>query len=127
MQIIFFSVKTAAAKLAKITQTAKLHFHHSDPLLFLVPDENAWKFLNQLLWTTPPESFLPHPSRLIHIRLHLDPQVPHVFNLCPQSIPHDGLKTIYELEDHSSPDRKALSEARYQSYKSLKLPIAVEN
>jgi DNA polymerase IIIc chi subunit len=123
MKIIFFPVTTTAAKLAKITQTAHLHFTRSDPLLFLVPDETAWKFLNELLWTMPPESFLPHPSKLIHIRLQLDPEVLSVFNLCPSAPPHDKLKTIYELEDYTSNEKKLLSEKRYQGYKALGLPI----
>lgn len=126
MNVIFFPIHTAPEKLSKITETARLHFTRSEPILFFVPDETAWKFLNELLWKIPPESFLPHPSKLIHIRLKLDPQVLAVFNLCPDPVPHNGLKTLYEFEDHSSPDRKQLSDAKYQTYKTLGLPIAFE-
>lgn len=125
-KIVFFPVRTSSAKLAAIVKVAHAHFERSEPLLFLVPDQNAWEFLDRLLWTTPPESFLPHPSKLLQIRLEVDGAFPTVCNLCPHPLFHEGIKTIYELEDHTSPDKHQLSEKRYHAYKDHSFQIVVQ-
>ncbi len=122
-KIIFFPVQTTPLKLAKICEIGKRHFEGKDPLLFLLPDQTAYDFLDRLLWASPPESFLPHPSKLIHLSLHVDPAYLTIFNLCPTPLASQGLKTIYEIEDHTSPDKRKLSELRYHSYKEQSLQI----
>jgi len=126
MRVVFFPVHTPVEKLKRLAQVADVHFKKADPLLFFVPDETAWKFVNELLWKLPPASFLPHPSKLLHIRLQLDAQVGTVFNLTPVALPSGCCKVVYEFEDATSPEKERLAKARYESYKGFGCPISVE-
>lgn len=126
-KIVFFPVRTNSAKLATLAQVAHTHFERKEPLLFLVPDQNAWEFLDRLLWSTPAESFLPHPSKLIQIRLEFDTACSTLFNLRPSPLIQEGAKTIYELEDHTSSDKHQLSEKRYHAYRDRSFQIIVEH
>jgi DNA polymerase IIIc chi subunit len=125
-RVTFFPVKTTAAKLTRIVNVAAAHFHKGEPILFFVQDEAAWDFLEKLLWSTPAESFLPHPSKLIQIRHTFDPAYSTVFNLCPTPLIQDTIKTLYELEDHSSPEKLKASQDRYHAYRTKELQIIVE-
>ncbi|MGD0665726.1 MAG: DNA polymerase III subunit chi [Rhabdochlamydiaceae bacterium] len=125
-KVVFLPVKTTSAKLIRITDIAAAHFQKGEPILFLVQDEAAWEFLDKLLWSTPAESFLPHPSKLIHIRHNLDDALGSVFNLCPAPLLKESIKTLYELEDHTSPEKLKASQERYHTYRSHELQIIVE-
>lgn len=126
MKVTFFPVKTTAAKLSKIIHLATTHFNQGEPILFFVPDETAWDFLDKLLWSTPSESFLPHPSKLIQVRHTFDPAYTTVFNLTPASLAQDTIKILYELEDHTSPEKLKASQDRYHAYRTQELQIIVE-
>lgn len=126
MKIVFYPVKTTAAKLNKLVQIAHSHFQRGEPLLFLVQDDASWDFLDKLFWQSPPESFLPHPSKLIQIRQTLDPAYSTVFNLTSASLSAESIKTLYELEDHTSPDKLKASQDRYHTYRNQQLQIVVE-
>ncbi len=130
-KVIFYPVRTTSAKLTKLLEIATTHFHKAEPLLFLVPDEAAWEFLNNLFWSTPPESFLPHPCRLIQIRhtlssYPLEPPPGTVFNLCPTPVLHENLKILYELEDSTSAEKLKASQQRYHAYRERSFQIIVE-
>jgi DNA polymerase IIIc chi subunit len=126
MKITFYPVKTTVAKLAKIVEMAAAHFNKGEPILFFVPDDASWEFLDKLFWTLPAESFLPHPCKLIQIRHSLDPAYTTVFNLSPTPLLQETIKTLYELEDHTSPDKLKASQSRYQAYRATQLQIIVE-
>lgn len=125
-KIVFYSVKTSQAKLNRIVEIAHMHFERKEPLLFLVPDQNAWDFLDRFLWSTPAESFIPHPSKLIQLRLSIDNAFSSFFNLSPSPMIQEGVKTIYELEDHTTPEKYRLSEQRYLAYREKGFQIIVE-
>ncbi len=125
MKIILLPVKTTSEKLAKIVQTATDHFHQKEPLQFFVQDQAAWEFLDKLLWSHPPESFLPHPSKLIQTHYQLDSTITTVFNLSSAPLFHDTIRTVYELEDHSSPEKLKASQDRYHAYREKDLQIIV--
>lgn len=130
MEIIFYSINSTSAKLNKIIATAYHHFYHNDPLLFFVPDQTAWDFLDKLLWSTPPESFLPHPTPLIQLRLTWQESCSNVFNLCtaPLSSGTKGvIKKLYEFEDHTSPAKLKASQDRYHAYRKHDCRIIVES
>lgn len=127
MKIIFFPVKTTTAKLNRIVSAASAHFHKGEPLLFFVQDETAWEFLDKLLWSHPAESFLPHPCKLIQIRHTFDPSISTVFNLSPTPLIQESIKTLYELEDHTAPEKLKASQERYDTYRSKELQIVVES
>jgi len=126
MKVTFFPVKTTAAKLNRLTQLAHIHFQKGEPLLFLVQDDASWDFLDKLLWQAPASSFLPHPSKLIQIRQNLDPTCSAVFNLTLQPLSSEWIKTVYELEDHTSADKLKASQDRYHAYRTQQLQIVVE-
>lgn len=126
MKVIFCPVKTTAAKLNKLTGLAHLHFQKGEPILFLVQDDASWEFLDKLFWQSPAESFLPHPCKLIQIRQTLDPSYSTIFNLTTAPISFDSIKTLYELEDHTSPDKLKASQDRYHTYRAQQLQIVVE-
>jgi DNA polymerase IIIc chi subunit len=126
MKVVFYPVKTTNAKLSKIVGVASSHFEKGDPILFLVSDEAAWNFLDKLFWTTPAESFLPHPSSLIQIRYQLDAACGAVFNLTPAPLFQESIKTLYELEDHTSTEKLQAAQDRYHAYRKEQLQIVVE-
>ncbi len=126
MKVVFFPVKTTSAKLAKLTEIADSHFQKNQPILFYVQDDASWEFLDKLFWQSPIESFLPHPSKLIQIRHTFDPAYTTVFNLTSTPLVQDTIKTLYELEDHTSPEKLKAAEHRYAAYRALELQIIVQ-
>ncbi|MGH2613397.1 MAG: DNA polymerase III subunit chi [Rhabdochlamydiaceae bacterium] len=126
MKVIFYPVKTTDAKLTKIVEVATIHFTKGEPILFFVPDEAAWEFLDKLFWSTPADSFLPHPSKFIQIRHTFNPAYTTVFNLSPTSLLQPTIKTLYELEDHTSAEKLKASQDRYHTYRTHALQIIVE-
>ncbi len=123
--IIFFTIKTPTQKLSKIYQIALRHIDQKEPLLLLAADKTSFDFLDQLLWTSPPESFLPHPSPLLEISLEPKPGF-SIFNLRPTPFV-DPAKTVYEFEDHTSPEKIQLSKHRYETYRDQNFSIIIEN
>ncbi len=126
MKVVFYPVKTTSAKLNKLTQLAHHYFQRGESLLFLVQDDASWEFLDKLFWQVPAESFLPHPSKLIQVRQTLDPSYPTVFNLTSLPLSSESIKTLYELEDHTSPDKLKTSQDRYHAYRNQQFQIVVE-
>lgn len=132
-KIVFFQVKDSAAKIARIVETSLSHFQNKESLLILVPDFHALEFVDNLLWRHPEESFLPHapieaPSKeLIAITCRPENlnQASFVFNLRPSPLLWSTPpKLIYELEDFSSPEKKAASHLRFQAYRNAGYPIS---
>ncbi len=125
MNIVFFSVQDTATKLRKICDVARDHILRAQSLLILVPDTTVHAFIDELLWRLPEEGFLPHPSKLLVI--DTQPQeAASLFNIRP--VPYTEkiyYKTVYELEDHTSPEKLQLSHQRYNAYRDLNLPISV--
>ena len=125
MKAIFFQVHTAQDKIARIIEAARFHFLKKEHLLFFVEDDRALRYIDDLLWSTPRESFLPHKilstpeKELIGItkeKLNLN-ESKIAFNLCLTplllDIPH-----VYDFEDTSSPNKQMLSQIRFSAYKS---------
>ncbi|MBS0615493.1 MAG: DNA polymerase III subunit chi [Verrucomicrobia bacterium] len=124
MNIVFFSVKDTAAKLRTLCDVASEHLHKGQSLLILVPDATVHVFVDELLWRLPEEGFLPHPSKLLWIDTEAK-EATSLFNLRPIPFTEKiSYKTIYELEDHTSPERLQLSRKRYAAYRELSLSIS---
>ena len=126
MKVVFFPVKTTHVKLAKLTDIAASHFKKNQPILFFVQDDASWNFLDKLFWQSPLESFLPHPSKLIQIKHTFDPTCATIFNLTSTPLVQDTIKTLYELEDHTSLEKLKASEERYNTYRTHEFQIVVE-
>ena len=124
--ILFIPIQQTPTKLIKLQQIAQKHLWEKHPLFFLVADKPSIDFLNKLLWSA--ENFLPHPTRFLKIDLHLDPYYPTVFNLRPSAITETSrIKTIFEFEDHTSPEKQQLFKQKYSYYKDRQLSISLEN
>jgi DNA polymerase IIIc chi subunit len=133
-QIVFFAVKDTQDKLNKLCAIAERHFNAGDPLLVMTADEKARDFVDELFWRLPAESFLPHtasdmPCRdLIVItgsRQNIN-EAKTIFNLTPDPLFLPNL-TIYEFEEHFTPQRRQASEARYRAYRDKDIPIRIES
>ena len=131
-RVIFFQVNTNSLKIEKLCQTLQSHFEKKDPVMIFVEDENAQKYVDELLWKHPKESFLPH---LISDSLTKDLIViskgktnlngaKTAFNLCSTPLLTDGsFKIIYDFEDLTHPNKNRLSSIRFDAYKKLHFMI----
>jgi len=120
--VTFFTVRDGQAKLNKLVELAQKHLYEKNPLLFLVSDPAAFEFLDKLLWSLPPESFIPHPSHLITVSFEPKEPFHTLFNLRPAPL-MGPYKMVYEFEDQTSPEKLQLSQKRYQSYREANYSI----
>ncbi|MBS0627111.1 MAG: DNA polymerase III subunit chi [Verrucomicrobia bacterium] len=129
MKVVFYTVKTGPAKIHYLLRAISHHFTQKEKIQIIVPDKRALTFIDDLLWSQPKESFLPHCTSspvpfhdLIFICLPEETvdDFPFVFNLCPTAYkPHPRVKTLYEFEDASHPEKKALFQVKFKYYQSL--------
>jgi DNA polymerase-3 subunit chi len=120
VQVFYFSVTTPKAKIQTLIRIVTAHFLKKEKIRILVPDLKTLDFVDSLLWKEPIESFLPHSVEtkdLITLSTQVDPSYPIVFNLCPHPYPStDTLKTLYELEDSSHPEKKIAFQQKFHEY-----------
>lgn len=120
VKVFYFSVAESNAKIHTLIQVVTSHFLRKERVQILVPDLKTLDFVDTLLWKEPPESFLPH-SRLEEdfITLSTDRTIssPIVFNLTSTPYASTGtLKTLYELEDTSHPQKKLIFQQKFTEY-----------
>lgn len=125
-RVIFFQVRSSSDKVRNLIQTIQCHFEKKEPCLILTEDLKAQSFTDELLWKTPPHSFLPHiatdekSEELIAITKTKnnvnDAKI--AFNLCTTPLLiQTPFRIIYEFEDLTNPSKSALSERRFNAYK----------
>ncbi|HSX38821.1 MAG TPA: DNA polymerase III subunit chi [Chlamydiales bacterium] len=130
-RIIFFQVTDVPTKLKRILETVKAHFKKKESLLFFVEDDRALHYLDELLWKVPDTSFLPHAianasteEKIVITKTKTNVNhSPFAFNLCSTPLLIPGFKVIYDFEDCSAPNKKNLSELRFNAYKQAKILI----
>lgn len=123
-RVSFIPVKEGRGKLEVLFKAADKHFFQGTPFLFLVNDQKGLEFLDNFLWTFSSESFLPHPSPLLEISLEMRDPFFHVFNLRPLPLLElNGIKVIYEFDDHTSSERRLQSREKYDFYRQNRLII----
>lgn len=130
MRAIFFQVRTAQDKVNRIAEAAQLHFFKKEHLLFLVEDDRALQFIDNLLWTFPTESFLPHRivSEKCDEKIAISKEkinfngAKAVFNLCLTPLLLEA-PLLYDLEDLSTPNKQMLSQVRFNAYKTAHFHI----
>lgn len=134
-QIIFIPVASAQQKIEAIHKCRVDCFQRKETLLFIAPDRPAAEFLDHLLWKQPEETFIPHSllekssDASIGITWHpinLNNAIT-IFNLSSTPLLSTKCKRIYELEDLSSLEKKALYQKRYQAYREENFPISSLN
>jgi DNA polymerase IIIc chi subunit len=131
-RVVFFQVPDATAKLNRIAEIAQYHFIRKEHLLILAEEDKALAFADELLWKHPPDSFLPHSIQeaeskewivLTKIKKNLN-DARYVFNLCPTPLLIEGpFRIIYDFEDTREPNKKMLSQIRFDAYKQAQFLI----
>jgi DNA polymerase IIIc chi subunit len=129
-KILLFPVKSSKEKLFVLTKLAKEHFDKKEPLLFLAPNAVSAKFIDDLLWKTPEESFIPHKvieepcSELLAITVlkeNLNQSI-YFFNLCPEPLFSLPCRYIYEFDDQTI-DKKEVSKFKFSLYRERSYAI----
>lgn len=133
--VIFFKVLDSQVKINVIIKQIESAFLKEKKLLITVPNSEAAKYIDHLLWKVPEESFFPH--NIIHttskewigiseINSQNLNQADCLLNLCPISspIPHQ-FKEIIELYDETNPERALQSNKKIQTYKALGLNTTI--
>ncbi|MBI3508221.1 MAG: DNA polymerase III subunit chi [Chlamydiia bacterium] len=130
-RVILFQVRDNSAKISKIIETATLHFERKEKMVFFVDDGKALQYLDELLWKTPPSSFLPHVAIdmpcsdylvLTTTKQSLN-EAKIGFNLCATPLLLDGLKILYDFEDLTTSSKQTLSTNRFNAYKLKRYAI----
>jgi len=126
--IQLLKVKSNQEKLSKLCQTVKYHFDRHERLLIAVPNDEVARYLDNLLWRFPPESFLPHkvvskesdfPIVITTTMENLN-RASILINLLPGANPIClQFDTIYEIYDETDPVKENLSRERLTAYKAL--------
>lgn len=123
--IIFLEVKTNSEKLSSLCNTIRHHYLNGDRIAISVQNQEAGKFIDQLLWKNPAESFLPHcltaesTDERVAIVVGEDNfnHAAILINLrntiCPKLTEYEK---IYEFYDHTSPEKMKLSEQKKKAY-----------
>lgn len=124
-QIIFLKVATPQAKQNKLCEIVHFHFEKGDRILISVPSIEVARYVDELLWRLPEESFLPHvivessidESVVITIKSENLNHATIVFNLQGLDSSLAGeVDTIYELLDETHPEKLKASKGRLESY-----------
>jgi len=133
IKVFLISAKNPQDKILKLGMIAKKYFNKKEALVFLVEDEKAANFLDNLLWETPKESFLPHACSDFlkeNIFLYVSKniisfeRVHSFFNLRKSPlIPDREVCRIFEFEDTSTPEKKKVCVEKFGTYQKLGFQI----
>lgn len=126
-KIIFLKVSDNASKAKALYQNVHTHFLEGQTILILSPSEEASRYIDELLWKFPEESFLPHEKAVDDIKIPIAittlpknvNQASILFNLTATISPiTDQFSIVYDLLDQTNEERYKASLKRYQAYKS---------
>lgn len=136
LKVIFFQVHKPNEKLKKIVEITQFHFQKKEPFLILTENETASEYVDHLLWSFQPTSFLPHtisltptpdPIVISHVKNNLNSAF-FVFNLNPTPLLIESpFKIIYDFEDMTSAPKNRLSTLRFDAYKKAGFIIEASN
>lgn len=120
--VTFTQVRSKQEKITYLLQVAQSHFYKKEPLQIYAEDEKLLQFLDDILWSYPKQSFLPHllshepTDELLVISSHSEPlnEARSVLNFSPSPIESSYIK-IFETEDLYTPEDKG----KYHAYKAL--------
>ncbi|MFA6118965.1 MAG: DNA polymerase III subunit chi [Parachlamydiales bacterium] len=131
-KVIFYKVQSVKDKLIKIIQTAMAHFEKKEKFIIQVQDDVSVKFVDELLWKLPKESFLPHiatdsnSSEYIVItksKKNLNDAI-YMFNLSQDIFEIDrSFKVIYDFDDYTAKDKQIFSQKRFEIYRKANFII----
>ena len=124
-EVIFLPVGDNQMKIVMLCTKVQELFLEGKTILIRMPSKEAADFLDKKLWSTPPESFIPH--QMVESPLEVPVAItwnvgnPNgadtLVNLCP-GIPEDfsSFKTIIELFDTTLPEKAQHSLAKKHAY-----------
>lgn len=122
-KVTFLKAHTPQEKLKILQETAQTLFLSGKRFTLLAPNEEAVKYLDNFLWNTPPESFLPHqvttkPTEEIVVITTLQENFNRsvaCINVSAKPVVADFAE-VYELLDYTSPAKAEQSELKINSY-----------
>lgn len=134
-QITFWQVTDVKQKLDLLCRLVQHHFLQAERVLIAVPNDAAARFVDQLLWTSPPESFIPHAVTEIPLAAAVvitcapsnlnEAQI--LINLCPGISPVlEKFRMIHELMDETDSSKQQLSIERQTRYEAMGKTIMIE-
>jgi DNA polymerase-3 subunit chi len=127
-KIYFTTTKTPKEKVIFLTKTAHHFFHKKKRLILFTHDFKTAEYVDNLLWSDPQESFLPHYlSRTVIdeqiVITHENTNLNHAlaaFNLttAPLDCRLLKLQEVFEIEDLTSKERAEQFKKKLQIYKN---------
>lgn len=134
VHVCFLRVGDSQTKLGRLSALIHQHYRKGDRMMIRVENEEAAKFLDEWLWTQPPDSFLPHECSQTKTNAHVVISSAErnlnsatvLINLSSKAA--SGAKDyslVYDLADQSHPSKTQLSRQRYQIYQSQGLAVSV--
>ncbi|HEV8051477.1 MAG TPA: DNA polymerase III subunit chi [Parachlamydiaceae bacterium] len=126
-RVCFIRVTDNASKLQKLCAMIHDHFIKKDKVLIVVPSTEAAKYIDQLLWRMPEESFVPHAiasgatKEQIAITTNLTNlnSASVLVNLLSNIHPNPGpVDLIYELLDLTSKEKEEISRKKQDNYRN---------
>ncbi len=123
MNVTFLKVHDNKVKIQRLLEVIHHHFYKGDRLLILVPNAAAGNFVNDLLWSTPAESFLPHtmtdaPSieQIVITQKKANINRSSVVVNLSGEIWEESVENLYELMDTTSKEKEVLAQQKIKHY-----------
>lgn len=127
-KILFLPVKDNSSKIHLIHRCVHKTIEKSNKMLITVPNEEAAKYMDALLWRLPPDSFLPHAiiqkptDDWVAITTVTDQNLnlaSCLFNLCIHLSPiSQQFKEIYEFYDETTAEKSQLTQDKIKAYQA---------
>ncbi|MEX0961552.1 MAG: DNA polymerase III subunit chi [Simkaniaceae bacterium] len=133
MRVVFISVKNNQEKANQIIKLVKKNLLNKENILILAKNKQSAEFLDDMLWSYDEVSFLPHTLSSVPCqdRVVITTEIKNLneaqtlINLTDKPIMNFSFQTLYLFDDHTSPQREAVSKKIYQEYKSSGYSIAL--
>jgi DNA polymerase-3 subunit chi len=132
-KILFTSLKTPSEKVRFLIKVVFDHYLKNHKIIIFTQDLKTAQFVDNLLWSEPKESFLPHfmSQSLTDEKIVITCEKSNLneakvaFNLTSQALNPIDLKlhTIFEIEDLSMIEKTAVFKKKLLTYQKSKLSI----
>ena len=134
MNVTLFSLEKKSDATQRIVSICKKAVEKKIFLQIICPQEKTIDFLDNLLWQTPFDAFLPHAKEkeltlepiLLTLNTEIQKPFTHILWL-NQTPPPNSLKWVhlYDFDDRSSPESAKNSLERYHFYKKSGCKISL--
>lgn len=130
--VTFLRVTDVHSKLMRICDTVFEHVSQGQKVLIAVDDDASAKFVDNLLWKLPEESFIPHTIAdaecedsvvITTVEKNLNNAFALISLRGAVSPMAKNFHAVYELSDHTVAKKLDLSRQRYASYQNEGFPL----